>query len=46
MAMNDGLSGEVLHQRNLLVSEWPDFLSVDQDCPDQCVVLDHWHGNL
>ena len=30
---DDGLGGEVLHQRDLLVGEWPNFLAVDRDCP-------------
>ena len=32
---DDGLGGEVLHQLDLLVSEWPDFLPVDDNSADQ-----------
>jgi hypothetical protein len=34
-----GLSCEVLHQRDLFVCEWPDFLPVDADDPDQSILL-------
>jgi hypothetical protein len=38
---DDGLSGEVLYQRDLFVGEWPDFLSVDADDTDQSILLEH-----
>ena len=40
---DDGLGGEVLHQLDLLVGEWPDFLAIDGDGADQFVVLKHRH---
>ncbi len=40
---DDGLGGEVPHQRNLLIGERPDFLSVDDDTADQHIVLKHGH---
>ena len=40
---DDGLGGEVLHQRNLLVGKRPDLLAVDGYCADQLVLLEHWH---
>src|SRR6516165_9622594 len=42
---DDGLSGEILHRRNMLVSERADFLSVDDDGADQLIVLEHRHSN-
>jgi len=42
---DNSLSSEVLHQFNLFVGERAHFLPVDQDCPDQRVVLDHWYGD-
>src|SRR5262249_16795189 len=38
---NDGLGGEVLHQLNLLIGEWPYLLSVDNDDADQFGFLEH-----
>ena len=38
---DDGLSGEVLHQRDLLVGERPNFLAVDDDGADQFIILEH-----
>src|SRR6516225_8837077 len=38
---NGGLRREVCDQGNLLVGEWPDFLSVDGDTADQQIVLKH-----
>jgi hypothetical protein len=40
---NDSLSGEVLHQRNLLVRKWPDFLAVDCDDAEYAFVLTQRH---
>ena len=40
---DDGLSGEVLHQRDLLVGERPDLLAIDRDRADQLVLLEHRH---
>ena len=34
---DDGLGGEVLYQRDLLVGEWADFLAVDGDGADQFI---------
>ena len=36
---DDRLGGEVLHQRDLLVGERPDFLPIDRDSADQLAVL-------
>jgi hypothetical protein len=41
---NDGLSGEVLHQRDLLVGEGPNLISVQDERADQLVILQHWDG--
>ena len=41
---DDGLGGEVLHQLDLLVGEWPHLLAVDGDRADQLVLLEHRHG--
>src|SRR6516162_11720322 len=41
---DDGLRCEVRHQRDLLLSKWTNFLTVDADSADQHVVLEHWHG--
>ena len=38
---NDGLAGEILQQRDLLVGERPDLLPVQIDHADDIVVLDH-----
>src|SRR5262249_53527378 len=42
---DDGLSGEVLHQLNLLVGERPRFLPVDDDKTGQLIVLEHRHAH-
>ena len=42
---DDGLGGEILNQFDLLVGEWPDLLSIDDDCADQHVVFEHWHDD-
>src|SRR5262249_41294822 len=36
---DDGLRGEALYQRDLLVREWADFLAIDDDRTDQIVIL-------
>ena len=41
---DNGLRGEVLHQLDLLVGEWPHLLAVDDDRADQLVVLEHRHA--
>ena len=41
---NDGLRGEILDQLNLLGGERADLLPVDADCPNQLVLLEHWHA--
>ena len=41
---DDGLVGEILHQRDLLVGKRPDFLPVDDDAADQYIVLEHRHA--
>ena len=38
-----GLSGKILHQLDLLVSERPNLLPIDADGADQHIVLQHWH---
>src|SRR5215467_642027 len=40
---DNGLGGEVLHQRYLLVREWPDFLPVNGNSTDYRVLAQHWH---
>ena len=40
---DDGLGGEVLHQRNLFVGEGSNFLAVHTESADQFVLLQHWH---
>ena len=42
---DDGLRGEILHQRDLLIGERPHLLAVDSDPPDQLVVLEHRHDD-
>ncbi|MFZ0151682.1 MAG: hypothetical protein WAM72_25695, partial [Xanthobacteraceae bacterium] len=42
---DDGLGGEVLHQRNLFIGERPDFGAVDKNGADQHIVLEHRHGH-
>src|SRR5262249_50353006 len=41
---DDGLGGEILHQRDLLVGKRPDFLPEDDDTADQYIVLEHRHA--
>ncbi len=41
---DDGLIGEALDQRNLLVREGAHLLTIDGDDPDQFMVLEHRHG--
>src|SRR5262249_20185298 len=43
---DDSLGGEVLHQPDLLLAKWANFLAVDHDCPDQCIGLKHRDSNL
>src|SRR5262249_37930351 len=38
---DDGLSGEILQQFNLLVGIRPNLLAVDHDGADYCIVLEH-----
>ena len=40
---DDGLSGEILHQLDLLVGEWSHFGAVDEERAEQLVLFDHWH---
>ena len=40
------LRGEVLHQLDLLLSEWAHLLAVDGDGADQIVFLEHWHDEI
>jgi len=40
---DDGLGGEILHQRNLLAWKWADFLAIDRNSADQFIVFEHWH---
>ena len=42
---DDGLGGEVLHQFNLLICEWPHLLAVNDNCADHLVVLNHWDSD-
>ena len=41
---DDGLSGEALDQRDLLVGKGPNFLAVESERADQFVLLEHWHN--
>src|SRR5262249_43098466 len=43
---NDGLGGEVLYERDLLVSKRPNFLAVDDDRTDQLIVFEHRHAEV
>ena len=38
---DDGLRGEVLHQRDLFVGKGPNLLAVDGDGADQLIFLEH-----
>ena len=38
---DDGLGGEVLHQRDLLVGERPDLLAVDDNGADELIIFEH-----
>ena len=40
---DDGLGSEVLHQLDLLFGERPHLLAINDDRPDQLVLLEHWH---
>src|SRR5207342_1241526 len=42
---DDGLTGEILYQLDLLVAEWPRFLAEYDDRSDQLVVLRQRHVN-
>src|SRR5262249_46322885 len=42
---DNGLSGEVLDQLDLLVGERADFLAIDDNAADQLILLEHWHLN-
>ena len=41
---DDSLGGEVLDQRDLLVREWPDFLTVNAEHSYRLVLLEHRHN--
>ena len=41
---DDGLGGEVLHQLDLLVVEFPNFLTVNENCPDDLAIPEHRHA--
>ena len=36
------MSGEILHQLDLLVGEWPHLLTENGDQPEQLIILEHW----
>src|SRR6516164_993868 len=38
------LVGEVLHKLNLSLGEWPHLLAVDDNRPNQRVLLEHWYA--
>ena len=38
---DDRLRGEVLHQLDLLIGEWPHLLAIDANCANQLAVLEH-----
>ena len=40
---DDRLTGEVLDQRNLLVTEWVHFLAVDDDGAEELSLFEHRH---
>src|SRR2546421_84580 len=43
---DDGLGSEARHQRDLLVSEGPNLLSIDGDCAEQLTLLEHRHNEI
>ena len=43
---NDGLSGEIAQQLDLLVGERPDLLSIDRDQTNEFGILEHRHDGL
>src|SRR6516164_506809 len=42
---DDSLGSEILHDLDLLVSEWAYLKTVNPDRADQSIVLEHWHGD-
>src|SRR5262249_6481679 len=42
---DDGLLGEIAHQLDLLVGEWPHFLAVNADYAEERVLLQHPDGH-
>src|SRR6516164_2622119 len=42
---DNGLGGEILHQRNLFVGEPSNLLAVNGEGADQNIVLEHWNAN-
>src|SRR5262247_2872851 len=42
---DDGLVGEDLEQRDLVVGEGPGLDPVDHDCADRVALAKHWHRN-
>src|SRR4029077_3945055 len=41
---DDGLAGKIFNERNLLVGEWPHFLTIDCNRSDQCSFLEHGYA--
>src|SRR5262249_6910621 len=41
---DDGLLREVRDQFDLLIGEWPDFLTIDRNSADEFVILEHRHN--
>src|SRR5262249_29754355 len=43
---DDDLGGKILHEGDLLISERPHFLAIDDESPDDLVFLEHRHCNI
>ena len=41
---DDGLSGEIRHQLDLLVTEWPNFLPIDRERANHLPIFQHRHS--
>ena len=42
---DDGLTGEVCDQLDLLLGEWPDFGAIDCNAADRLILPEHRHGD-
>ncbi len=43
---DDGLVGEIGEQRDLFVREGTNFLTINRDCPNQLIILEHRHNHV